>query len=252
MNSIKIIKLVKANLVRIKIHKLLGVFANVFIYTGYLLKMSKWIDQNNSQLQTDDFYNSKVRHGERINLYQFVSDLYELKNDPISYIEFGVGRGNSLRWWTSQNDSKSSKFWAFDTFEGLPEKYGAYDVGTFSLGGKFPDIDDARISFEKGLFQDSLLPVIKDIDFTKKVIVHMDGDLHPSTIFPFSILYPHLKEGDIILFDEFGVPAEEFRAFDDMLRAFYIKLKPIGAINNYLQVAFEITSIKSLAHLPKK
>jgi len=240
MNQIKVIKWVKANLIRIKIHKFLGFSTNVLIYTGYLLKLSEWIENNKIHLKMDDFYNSNVLHADRMNLYDFIGREYNLTESPISYLEFGVGHGNSLRWWSEKNKNVETKFWAFDTFEGLPEKYGSLAVGTFSLGGNFPDIKDDRISFEKGLFQDSLLPAIKKIDFSKKIVLHLDADLYTSTLYAFSILYPYLKKGDIIFFDEFVVPTEEYRAYEDITKSFYIKLKPLGAINNYLQMAFEI------------
>ena len=62
MNKIIIIKKVKANLIRIKIHKLLGWAADLFIYTSYLIKLSKWVDSNKETLEFDDFYNSNVIH----------------------------------------------------------------------------------------------------------------------------------------------------------------------------------------------
>ncbi len=68
----------------------------------------------------------------------------------------------------------------------------------------------------------------------------MDADLYSSTIFVLTQLYPYLQPGDIILFDEFNVPLHEFKAFNEFTKAFYIELKPLGAVNNYLQVAFVV------------
>lgn len=245
MNKIRIIKKIKANLVRFKIHKIFGSFADLLIYAGYLIKMSKWIDANKSQLRYNDFYNRNVKQHHREKLYQFISTEKGYNTLPISYLEFGVGRGNSMKWWTSQNVNKNSDFWGFDTFEGLPEKYGTYEIGTFSLEGNFPDIPDSRINFIKGLFQDTLLNTIPKIDFKKQVILHIDGDLYSSALFSLTILYPYLKKGDLIIFDEFVVPYHEYKAFDDFIKSFYIKLEPIGSINNYLQTVFEIKEIKN-------
>lgn len=206
--------------------------------------MSKWIDANKSKLKKNDFYNANVTHKDRLDLYKWYLEENKLKNEALSYLEFGVGRGNSLRWWTENNINPQTDFWAFDTYEGLPEKYGAYDVGTFSLEGNFPDIQDSRINFIKGLFQDTLLNTITKIDFKKKTIIHVDGDLYSSAMFSFGVLYPYLKEGDVIIFDEFVVPNHEFKAFDDFVKSFYIELEPIGAINNYLQIIFEVKSIR--------
>ena len=252
MNKIKIIKKFKAYFIRLRIHKVFGFAADYLIYFGYLLKMSKWIDNNKAKLKYNDFYNKRVVHKNRVGLYDVFATENKLKKNPVNYLEFGVGRGNSLRWWTENNINPKSVFWGFDTYEGLPEKYGTYDVGTFSLHGNFPDISDSRIQFIKGLFQDTLLNTIPKIGFEKKTIVHIDGDLYSSALFSLSILYPYLKKGDLIIFDEFVVPLHEFRAFDDFLKSFYLKLEPIGAINNYLQIIFEIADITNNPSCNKK
>lgn len=245
MNKIKIIKKFKAYFIRLRIHSVFGFAADYLIYLGYLLKLSKWVDNNKDKLKYNDFYNRRVVHKNRIELYNDYATENDLKKDAITYLEFGVGRGNSLRWWTENNANTQSVFWGFDTYEGLPEKYGAYEAGTFSLQGNFPDIPDRRIQFIKGLFQDTLLLTIPKIDFEKRTIVHIDGDLYTSALFALTMLYPYLKKGDVIIFDEFVVPLHEFRAFVDFLRSFSIKLEPVGAINNYLQVIFEITAINN-------
>ena len=154
MNKIKIIKKFKAYFIRLRIHKVFGFAADYLIYFGYLLKMSKWIDNNKAKLKYNDFYNKRVVHKNRVELYDVFATENRLKKSAINYLEFGVGRGNSLRWWTENNINPKSVFWGFDTYEGLPEEYGTYDVGTFSLHGNFPDISDSRIRFIKGLFQD--------------------------------------------------------------------------------------------------
>jgi ASC-1-like (ASCH) protein len=68
----------------------------------------------------------------------------------------------------------------------------------------------------------------------------MDADLYSATIFTLSQLYPYIKKGDIILFDEFNVPLHEFKAYKEFIEAFYIKLKPVAAVNNFYQTAFVV------------
>lgn len=240
MNKITIIKKVKANLIRIKIHKLLGWAADLFIYTGYMIKLSKWVDANKEELVFNDFYNSNVIHRDREKLYVQINEHLNLKNTAINYLEFGVAGGDSLRWWCANNKSTNTKLYAYDTYEGLPEDYGSMKKGTFDQKGNFPDIKDSRINFIKGLFQDTLLKSTTEIDFSMKSIIHVDGDLYSSAMFCLNTLYPSLKKGDLIIFDEFGVPAHEFKAYSDLVSTYYLKLKPIGAINNYLQVVFEV------------
>lgn len=245
MTKIKAIKKFKAYFIRLKIHKVFGFASQYLIYLGYLLRLSKWVDANKTKFKYNDFYNGQVNQLLRLKLYDVFATESELDGSAISYLEFGVGHGNSLRWWTENIKNVQSVFWAFDTFEGLPEKYGTYEIGTFTQEGNFPDIPDKRINFVKGLFQDTLLDTIPEIDFERRVIVHIDGDLYSSAVFTLSMLYPYLKKGDVLIFDEFGVPLHEFRAFEDFLASFYLKMEPIGAINNYLQVIFEITEIKN-------
>jgi hypothetical protein len=68
----------------------------------------------------------------------------------------------------------------------------------------------------------------------------MDADLYSSTLFVLTRLYPILKKDDIIIFDEFGVPTHEFKAFTEIVHAYNLKFSIIGAVNNYLQLAIKI------------
>jgi hypothetical protein len=70
----------------------------------------------------------------------------------------------------------------------------------------------------------------------------MDADIFSATIFSLSQLYKYLREGDIIMFDEFAVPKHEFMAFKIFTESFYIKYEVIAAANNYLFVAIKIKS----------
>ena len=132
-----------------------------------------------------------------------------------------------------------SLFRGFDTFEGLPEDWGGFKKGAMAF--EQTQVNDGRAEFIKGIFQDSLFPFIesnKSLLSTKPKIIHMDADLFSSTIFVLSQLYPYLKKGDIIFFDEFNVANHEFLAFKIFTEAFYVKLRPIGAVNNFYQTAF--------------
>ena len=102
------------------------------------------------------------------------------------------------------------------------------------------NINDARASLYKGLFQDSLLPFLENYETGNKKLIHLDSDLFSSTIFVLSQLYRFLKPGDILLFDEFAVPQHEFLAFKIFTESFYVKYEVIGAANNYLFVAVKI------------
>ena len=110
------------------------------------------------------------------------------------------------------------------------------------MASSIPEIDDNRIKFFKGLFQDTVPGFIRD--FTPRgdnlKVIHLDADLFSSTLFVLTTIAPLLRKGDILIFDEFNVPNHEFLAFRIFTESFYIKTSLIGAVNNYLQVALMI------------
>jgi O-methyltransferase len=209
-----------------------------FIY--YYNRLIIWIYKNKKNVEYKDFYSPFRNYNKRLDLYSYISDKYNLQNVEVNYIEFGVASGSSFKWWLVKNTNSASTFSGFDTFEGLPEDWGTYDKGAMS--SNIPIINDSRGEFFKGLFQDTLVNYIeqKKVRLTSNVqkVIHMDADLYSATAFTLSQLYPYLKKGDLIFFDEFSVAMHEFKAYDEFVNNFYIKLKPIGSVNNFYQTAF--------------
>ncbi|RYE36858.1 MAG: hypothetical protein EOP48_29290, partial [Sphingobacteriales bacterium] len=121
----------------------------------------------------------------------------------------------------------------------LPEDFGPYKKGTFN-SGSIPELRDPRGKFYQGLFQQTLPAFLKQFDNKRKKVILMDADLYTATLYTLTSLAPHLRKGDIILFDEFGVPTHEFKAFSDFTQSYYLNLEPIGIINNYYFAAFKI------------
>jgi O-methyltransferase len=232
----------KAFFIRYKLHKIFGPFSNAMISLGYMSKLSQYLSQNKKKFKFNDFYTSTINFDSRTEMYDFVKKEEKL-DDAVNFIEFGVFRGKSLKWWVESNNHKDSRFYGFDTFTGLPEDWGNYKKGTFSLEGKLPDIQDDRCEFIKGLFQDTTYETLKKVDFSKRSIFHVDVDLYTATVFVLAAIHPYLKENDIILFDEFGVPMHEFKAFQEFTNSFYVKLEPIAAKNNYLACAFKVVKV---------
>jgi O-methyltransferase len=114
----------------------------------------------------------------------------------------------------------------------------------YDTKGATPNIDDSRVTFVSGLFQNSLPGFLEDYKSNKRKVVHMDADLYSSTLFVLTRLLPLLKRDDIIIFDEFGVPTHEFKAFTEIVSAYKLKYELLGAINNYLQIAIKIKYIQ--------
>jgi O-methyltransferase len=155
-------------------------------------------------------------------------------------LEFGVASGNSFKWWLEKIIDYNSNFYGFDTFTGLPEKWGPFNVGDMNPGRETPKFNDTRYKLFNGLFQKTLNGFLKNYDSTKRKIIHMDADLYSSTCYVLYTITPFIKSGDIILFDEFNVPMHEFKAFDEWTKVHYIDYEVIGSVNNFLQVAIKI------------
>lgn len=232
------IRKTKALFLRFRLHGIFEPFSGFFLNLVYLSRLSKW-RRSVPQPAFNDFYSSKVDYGKRTDLYSHVIKSEKL-DGAINYLEFGVAGGRSFRWWLENNSDPASRFVGFDTFTGLPEDWFIFKAGDMGHDGNSPAIQDTRGSFEKGLFQETLPAFLQKFPFDKKLVLHMDADLYTSTYYVLTSIAPKLKPGDIILFDEFGVPTHEFKAFTEFIQSYRINYEVIGAVNNYLQVAVKI------------
>ena len=223
-----------------KLHRVFGWIANKFHLFVYLTKVSKWIS-NHRELPFNDFYSAKRDYSKRLGLFEFLNKNY-LNDHPISYLEFGVAAGKSMKWWTQNLQDPSARFYGFDTFSGLPEDWGHFEKGAMSNEGVLPDIRDERCTFYKGLFQDTLPGFLNSQSVEDSIkVIHLDADLYSATLYVLTTLHPILKKGDILIFDEFNVPLHEFKAFDDYISAYYVEYEVLAATNNYYQVAIRLT-----------
>jgi hypothetical protein len=72
-------------------------------------------------------------------------------------------------------------------------------------------------------------------------VILLDADLYSATLFVLASLAPYLNENDLVLFDEFSVPTQEFKAFYEFRQAYpHIQLQPIAAANNFYFTAFKV------------
>ena len=203
------------------------------------LTLSKWMSRQEKKKILNDFFLIKRYYSKRYQLYEYVVNTAGLKDTPIHYIEFGVGAGKSIRWWVEHIDHPDSRFYGFDTFEGLPENWGTFRKG--DMNSQIPQLADERVVFIKGLFQETVPGFIRhQYVHQHRKVIHFDADLFSSTLYALTSMAPLLQPGDILLFDEFNVPNHEFLAFRMFTESYYIKPKLLGAVNNYLQVAFII------------
>jgi hypothetical protein len=227
---------------RFGLHHLVKPFEGALLNLVYLSKMSEWKSKNKANA-FDDFYSSKFDTNIRVKVFQKLFDTEKL-NCAVDYLEFGVASGRSFKWWVNANTNPDSVFTGFDTFTGLPENWDVFKAGDMTQQGNIPDVNDKRATFQKGLFQETLPKFLENYNFKSRKIIHLDADLYSSTLYALTMLAPYLKEGDILIFDEFAVPTHEFKAFLDFKSSFYFKFELIYAGNNYLQSAFKIIDTK--------
>lgn len=225
--------LVKSNLYKL-IGKVCKPFYEVYKYMDYL----SFVKKHNDKGQINDYYNKSAKYKNRYQLHDTI--LEDLKNESILYYEFGVAEGDMIKYWSTKNQSVDSRFVGFDSFEGLPERWENKDKKHFDQKGNFPDINDTRVSFVKGWFQDSVYEKLAESKFDKQCVFHLDADLFSSTLFVLFQIYPKLKTNDILIFDEFSSHTHEYEAWETFKKCCNNKwsFEFIGAVNNYRQVAF--------------
>ncbi len=220
----------------LRLHVLFKWCSGLLIFFANLNRLSAWISSQKG-LGMNDFYRLNLNYQERLNMYAFIIQKESLQ-EPIDYIEFGVFDGGSFMWWANANTQANSRFYGFDTFEGLPEDWGSFKKG--DMQSNMPLTDDTRITFFKGLFQDTVPGFAKNYKPGVRRVIHFDADLFTSTLFGLTSMAPFLKPGDIIIFDEFNVPMHEFYAWELFTQSYYIKYEVLAGINNFYQTAFKI------------
>ncbi len=150
-------------------------------------------------------------------------------SSPITYLEFGVYRGESLKTWLQLNRHEDSRFHGFDAWEGLAGEEGApFQAGEFAT--EMPNIGDARCTLSPGWFKD-VLPILDfwgTRDPSHPLIINLDADEYGPTLYVLTALDAHITPGTIIMLDEASVAHCEFQALVDWQRAYGRKVAPLA------------------------
>jgi O-methyltransferase len=155
------------------------------------------------------------------------------------YLEFGVWKGYSIRYWSRLLKHPQSILHGFDSFEGLPESWTAfYREGSFSEAGQIPEISDDRVKFFKGWFDVILpnyVPPPHDV-----LVVNIDCNIYPSAKYVLEFLRKMElpKPGGWIYLDEFGSGDHEFRAFREFVDETAMRFELVAQANYMWNVAF--------------
>jgi hypothetical protein len=157
-------------------------------------------------------------------------------NRPL-YLEFGVFEGRSMRWWSGNLKNANARLLGFDSFEGLPEDWRpGIGKGAFGTGGP-PTIDDSRVEFVAGWF-DETLPRFR-LPPHDQLIVNIDCDLYASAATVLRWLEPRLTSGALIYFDELPDRDHEMRALFEWLERIPGRVRPLAMGAGGLHWLFE-------------
>jgi hypothetical protein len=165
--------------------------------------------------------------------------LAAIADAKLIYLEFGVSTGDSMRYWVSHHANTASEFHGFDSFEGLPSDWVVgRPAGSFSTGGTPPEIDDPRVRFHVGWFEDTLATFA--VPDGERLVVTLDADLYSSTVTALRHVRDTLRPGSMLYFDEFNHRADELRAFDEFLADSGLAVELFAATPDLVHVAFVV------------
>lgn len=180
-----------------------AVIERIRVTVGYLA-LGGWVKCNG--------WYTAPRVGSRNRVFDAMME--DVKGDEIAYLEFGVFEGRSFRRWVEGVANPRAEFHGFDSFVGLPETFDAdHRAGHFDLGGRTPDIDDPRVHWHVGWF-DQTLPCF-EVPQDRRLVIVLDATLYSATRLVLNQLDKHIQPGTLIYFDELSRLDHEPRAFDD-------------------------------------
>lgn len=172
----------------------------------------------------------------------FALALSSLRGRRPLYVELGVHRGDSIRWWATHLHDPDASFNGFDSFVGLPEMWNAENAaGRFSTAGEVPASDDPRVRFFPGWFDQTLPaydPPLHDVAF-----INFDADLYSSTITALHELRPLITAGTWLYFDELNDKDHELRALDEFLEETKIEVSAVARAANARHWLFRVDRI---------
>lgn len=174
------------------------------------------------------------------------------------YLEFGVYRGGTFipaYHFSKRILRNSMKFYAFDSFEGLPESTGVdTEVKEFQKGEYACSLDEFKsilkknsvnlkeVTFIAGWYKDILNQKTKsELPIEKATVIYIDCDLYESTTPVLDFIIDYLQDGTIIIFDDWyhfkGSPERgEQAAFSEWLqRNPQIKVSEFHNFGGYLK-----------------
>lgn len=154
---------------------------------------------------------SVVSPAKRENMFLMITNYFR-ELDSQNIIEFGSwAGGNAIFLATALAELyPDAKVYALDTYEGMPtvdEQYDMVEAGRFQVEGGIDGIRDyaaslglTNIEFVKGLFQDTLPPLLAT--GVKFGLAHVDADIYSACKYAQDTVWPSLAKGAYITYDD--------------------------------------------------
>lgn len=174
-------------------------------------------------------------------LWKKMADRMRELGGPWHGMEFGVAYGHATSWWLTHLDEKVIATWdGFDRFSGLPRPWRGYPTGAFDADGQTPEIDDARVSWHVGNLEDTIVKMDSARISSDSRLIYFDLDIYEPSKLAWDWVYPHLRHGDILYFDE-AYDSDERRLLNEAII-------PMGSYNligaTATNLAIEVSSVK--------
>src|SRR5215472_11039333 len=168
-------------------------------------------------------YNQGNRQAEKCLFFRRVFDFLHENEIRGDYHEYGCHRCRTFRMALTEarrHNLDQMKFWAFDSFEGLPTPTTETSVSKWTQGalttseGAFRDLVRQhgiyvdKVHTVKGYYSDSLTTDLRQrlLEQEQKIaLVTVDCDLYESAVPVFSFIEPLLQDGSVIYMDDLFV-----------------------------------------------
>jgi hypothetical protein len=164
------------------------------------------------------------------------------------HLEFGVFKGASIN--RLANIKPDIVFYGFDSFVGLPEAWNmGAPRGAFSLKGELPPVRK-NVKLIKGFYDDTLPSFVNNNAGRSIAFMHIDCDLYSSTKTVLRLTKELMRDGTIILLDEFfNFPdwrnRGEFKAFAEFIEESKFEFEYLAYIRHGVQMGVRIKTQRS-------
>ncbi len=182
------------------------------LYTFYLARPTyrPWLSKAFKEIYNEISPYTLVSQDRCYILYSLAKQCLWIEGD---FAECGVYKGGTamlLNRVLNQGQKKIKKLHLFDSFEGMPEgghKLDSYEQGEFR-DVNYQDVKKrlntpGRVFFYKGKIP-STFSRINKCNFA---LVHIDVDIYQSIADCCRFLYPRLRKGGAMIFDDYGFPS---------------------------------------------